>query len=741
MYAFDSSPSLTSSVKARHEPLGVRAWIQGAFYVILLLAGLMAIMLTDTQSSTLKVGEVSPGDIRAPRRISYESNVRTQRAREAAASRVEAVYTPDRAQTIKQVNTAQAVAELITKIREDSSLTRAEQRQQIADIEPVNFDPQTIETILDLSKEEWDEVVNETRRLLQQTMRREIRENELTNIRRQLSYQIDMSLNQEQAAIVEAWVGALLRANSFLDEKRTQEARENARQSVSPVVVTYEPGQIIVREGEVVQPEHVEALERLGLQSATRSQEQIVGVSIIITLLIVVLSFYLIRVRPDIWGNARMMLTLLLTLVLATAVARVMMPGHDLLPYLTPMAAAAMLLSILLSADVALIASIILAALVFQLTGSSEFMVYTFVGGSIAALSLWRVERLHAFVRAGLLVGLANIGVMLAFALQEVTTPTMFRLALQSSTALANGVLSASLTLAGFYVMGSLAGATTFLQLMELSRPTHPLFRELLLKAPGTYHHSIVISNLAERAAETIGADPLLVRVAAYYHDIGKIHAPHYFVENQSGGTNPHDELEDPEESARLIINHVSDGVRLAKKHKLPQQIIDFIWQHHGTTRVEYFFRTACNDGGMQNVDESQFRYPGPRPKSREAAILMLADSVEAVSRAEHPTNVEAIDDLVCRIIAQKLNDGQLIDTDLTLRDLERVRATFVETLAGIYHARVQYPDAETRPSFTDVQPAADTMSNALPLNQESDDHPYEASGTTSDRPIMGPAG
>lgn len=700
--------------------------------MLLLLGALMAIILTDTQSSTVKVGEVSPGSIRAPRRITYESNVRTQKAREAAAARVEAVYVPDRAQTLKQVNTAQSVSDIISTIRQDDSLTSAEKRQRIADIEPIELEPDTVQKIMNLSEGEWDEVAAETRRVVQETMGRAIREDQLLSVRRQLSYQIDVRLDQTQAEIVEALASDLITANSFFDEERTDQARENARQSVNPVLVTYEQGQIIVREGEVVQPEHVEALEVLGLQSTTRSREQIIGIGIMLTLLLVAFSFYLMRVRPDIWSNARMMMTIGLVMVGSVGLARIMMPGHDLLAYLAPSAAAAMILGILISVDVALMVAVILSFLVFQLTGSFELTIYTFVGSSVAALSLWRIERLQGFVLAGVLVSLANVGVVLAFALQEVAPPSLLRLGLQSGTALANGALSASLTLAGFYVMGSVAGVTTFLQLMELSRPTHPLFRELLLKAPGTYHHSIVISNLVERAAEGIGADPLLVRVAAYYHDIGKTKHPRYFVENQSGGVNPHDELDDPEESARIIISHVTDGVKMAKKHRLPARIIDFILQHHGTTRVEYFYRTACNDNGKENVDDTDFRYPGPRPQSREAAILMLADSVEAVARAEEPDSVEAIDDLVCRIIAQKLNDGQLVETDLTLRDMERIRQTFVETLAGIYHARVRYPDEELRRSFVELDPERVQAGNMLPTNGDSDEP-----GPITDRPLV----
>lgn len=673
--------------------LSLRQQLQGFLWTAILLGALLLVVLgSPLPVSTLRAGSVSPQDIRAPRRITFVSQVRTQQAREAAAASVTPIYTPpDRALIIKQLSTAQQVADFITKVRDDSTLSRPEKVQRIADLEPVKFSADAVDAILSFSDEEWEEVVRETRRLLEQLNRREIREDQLASVRRQIPYQVDVTLTEQQALVVTEWVSALLRPNSFLDEARTEEARENARRSVPDVQVTYEQGQIIVREGEIVQPEHIEALEALGLQSATFTRERMVGMGLFVTLLVLVLAFYVARVYPRLWGHARMMAAIGLTIVLAAAAIRVMMPGHPLLAYFTPVASAAMLLSILAGPDVALLAGVLLAFLVTQLTGSFELTVYAFVGSTIAALTVWRVERLQGFVSAGLLVGLANLGVVLAFALQE-TNWSPLMLAMRSGAAVANGALSASFTLAGIYVLSAVAGVTTFLQLMELSRPTHPLFRQLLLKAPGTYHHSIMIGNLAERAAEAVGADALLVRVAAYYHDIGKITSPHYFVENQTGDANPHDELDDPQKSAEIIIGHITEGVRLARKHRLPPVIVDFIRQHHGTTRVEYFYRKACERNGAEAVDESQYRYPGPRPQSREAAILMLADAVEATVRAEKPADIEGVDAVVCRIIQQKLDEGQLVDTDLTLRDLEIIRRVFVQTLSGMYHSRVVYP-------------------------------------------------
>jgi len=226
---------------------------------------------------------------------------------------------------------------------------------------------------------------------------------------------------------------------------------------------------------------------------------------------------------------------------------------------------------------------------------------------------------------------------------------------------------------------------------MELARPTHPLLRELLLKAPGTYHHSILVSNMAEEAAGRIGADALLARVGAYYHDVGKITRPYFFVDNQVEGVNVHERL-DPRTSAQIVISHVKDGLDLAKKYRLPSKVRDFIPQHHGTSLATYFYQQARESEGDE-VNEEDFRYPGPKPQTKETAIVMLADNCEAAVRAERPASLEEIEELVRKVIGNKVLAGQLDECDLTLRDLDEIRSAFVSILEGVFHPRIKYPE------------------------------------------------
>ncbi len=333
----------------------------------------------------------------------------------------------------------------------------------------------------------------------------------------------------------------------------------------------------------------------------------------------------------------------------------------------------------------------------------SSSTTYFLLGGIAGIIAIRRGDRLQVFVQAGLAVAVVNAAVITVFSLlgeRDLTgTAQLF------AAALASGAGSAIASAGVFAVLGDIFGIPTVFQLQELSNPTRPLLRRLLTEAPGTYHHSLMVGNLAERAAEAIGADPILARVAAYYHDIGKLANPAAFIENQAGGGNLHDDL-DPETSARILRAHVADGIDIAYKGKLPKALIAFIPQHHGTAKMSYFLEKARDEaaapfGGRgttagaaaaAEVPEAAFRHQGPKPQSREAAILMLADSVEASVRSLSMHDEAAIRAMVSRIISERLEDGQFDECDLTLRDVERIREAFVSQLLGAYHQRIAYP-------------------------------------------------
>ena len=363
---------------------------------------------------------------------------------------------------------------------------------------------------------------------------------------------------------------------------------------------------------------------------------------------------------------------------------------HTSIAYLAPYATLAILVSVFFGPETAVGTSIYLALIAgFVSRGSLELTTYVLVGSLVASLGLGRVDRLTVLLWSGVYVTLVNVGAILAFGLSSQTYDAG-ALAIFLSFGMINGLLSASVALLSLLFLGNLFGKTTTLQLMELSRPTHPLLRQLLLKAPGTYHHSLLVSNMAEQAAEHIGSNGILARVGAYYHDIGKMQRPYFFVDNQAGGDNVHDRL-DPQTSAQIVISHVRDGLDLATKYHLPPIIQEFIAQHHGTNTTKYFYNQALQ---MQDdpdaVDKQRFTYPGPRPQRKEVGIVMLADSCEAAVRAERPDSPQMIDDLIRTIIIDRLVSGELDDCELTMRRFGYDQGFFPEYIARCFSSSHQ---------------------------------------------------
>ncbi len=648
----------------------------------------------------LEVGDVSPQDIRSPSRITYMSEISTEAERQRAEAAVEEVYAPPDANIAReQIKLASNIFNYVDAVRHDAYATTERKLELIDEISGIELPSAVISDTVTLNEELWDQVVSESLYVLDQVFRQEIRGDQVSEAKDQLHTYISLALSEDQVTLVEAWVGNLIVPNSFSNPQATEEAKVRAREAVEEVYVTIEEDEIILREGEVTSPLVWEALVKLGLRQPQIGWRDIVVRILLTSMLVFALALYLLYLHPAFWENWQDMLLLGLLAGLSLLAAKLMIPGHVVLGYLLPFAAASMLLTALVDAEIAIVATAVLSLMVgFIAGGSLEFALYAFLGGVISSLRLWRIERLNAFLWSGLYVALSNLSVVLVFRTLE-QDHDMLGILQIAGASMANAVLAMSLTLGGFFLFGNLLKITTSLQLLELGRPSHPLLRELLVKAPGTYHHSLMVGNLAEQAAQAVGANPLLARVGAYYHDIGKMLRPYFFVENQTDGVNPHEGL-DPETSAQIITSHVRDGLRLARKYGLPREIRDLIPQHHGDALASYFYHEACQQSeNPQTIPEEPFRYPGPRPRSREAAILMLADEAEAVSRANRPGSVEEIEELVDALIRSRMTDGQLDESDLTLRDLQKIRNTFVNVLQGIYHPRMEYPEEsqETR--------------------------------------------
>lgn len=698
-----------------------RRWTTGhSIYLITLLvvtsllaaAALLLPLSTRQTTIRLSVGDVAGQDILAPRAITYESEVLTERVRGEAAENVEAVYSPpDSSVARRQIQRLRAALDFISNVRADNLASQEQKLADLAALQDVHLGEESANEILALGDNAWQAVQQEAITVLEQVMRSSIRDDQLEDARRGVPALVSLSLSEEQAAVVAALVSAFVAPNQFYNESLTAAAREAARQEVEPITRVFLADETVVPRGKVITEEDLEALEALGLvEPQLRWQEQ-VSVIALVASMFTFMVLYMLH-RPNLLADLRGLTLVAILFLIFLYGARITIPGRTVFPYLYPVAGFSMVVAAVFSSQVGRLFALPLGILAaYGMPNSLELTLYFVLSGMIGVLILRKAERITRFFWAGAGVSVVGSALILAYRLPEPTTD-LIGLATLIGAAIFNGTAAASLTLILQFFLAQVLGLTTALQLLDMARADQELLQFILRKAPGTYQHSLQVANLAEQAAELIGADALLTRVGALYHDAGKARHPHYFIENQvPGSPNPHEELT-PSESAKVIIQHVPDGLELAAKFRLPSRIQEFIAEHHGDllTNYQYVRAVEAAGGDRSQVEEEEFRYPGPRPQSRETALVMLADGIEARSRAERPQDEGEILEIVEDVINNRLSAKQLGNTTLTMQDLNVAAESFVATLRGIYHPRIHYPKLgeETKPS-----PSEETTSAA----------------------------
>lgn len=687
--------------------LGVALAASVFVLIATMLVAFDSVFLGANNIAALQVGDIAPQDIRAPLALPpYVSQVLTeQRRQEVRAGIGEVYFPPDPAVSRQQTDLAHQILRFIENVRADSYGTLDQKTRDLQSIADLRLDESIITLLLTLDDASWKDISDQVTGILERVMRGEIRESNLPSIQAQLPTQVSVRSTEEQAAVIVAIVRALVRPNTLLNQQATETARDEAANRVE-VRRSFERGQIVVRAGEQIDAAAYEALGQLGLLEPTDQRLQKVIRALLASITVMVVTgLYIGRFQPTLFGSARFMILLAAIFLITLAGARLTAISGQI--YLYPTAALALLYVALATPQVAVIGVLALATLIGIMQNNSlEMALLVGVGGFMATLSLRRPERLNGYFMPGLLVALANTAVVTLFYQDGTLGSDAINLGELLLYCLLNGTLSATAALGGMYAVTLLFNLPTGLKLVELSQPSHPLLQRLLREAPGTYQHSLQVGNLAEQAAIAIGASADLVRVGALYHDIGKMLNAPFFTENQVEGVNPHDTLNDPARSADIIISHVTDGDKLARQYRLPNRIRDFILEHHGT-QVLYFYQQAVERAAPgQEIDQESFTYPGPRPQSRETALLMLADSCEAAVRSRKPTRKQEIADTVQNIIDIKIRTGQLDDSGLTLSDIKTVRKTFVDMLQAVYHPRISYPAAASRPAEAGLRPA-----------------------------------
>lgn len=678
----------------------------------LLVAALTAILGIDFLPArvSVAVGDVAPTDVRAPRALDFVSQTETDQQRKAARDAVEPQYdyTADKASAVA-AQQGGVFARLVSPIDAafTADLSPADRKALLENAVPGLSDSART-TLQSLTPARWKALRDETARILDLVERSELRDSDVADTRSRLAGRMVGDLSAEERTLGAELIGPIIVPNSSFSVELTDQARDRAAEAVQPVHEQIQQGEVIVRNGEKVTPVDFEKIQAFGLDQARPDVARLGGWLALTMLVVGLMLGWFWRFRPGLWHRNNVLLLVGLLLLFATFALK-LAAGRSILPFFLPTTSVGMLVAILLDPGAATVLVALVAIVGGAVNGSSlEFATYIFLGGLVGILSVRRGDRLHVFVQAGIAVALVNAAVVFTFALlgeRDLDTRGVLEF-LAASSASAGGAAVAAV--GSFAVLGNLFGITTVFQLLELASPSQPLLRRLLMETPGTYHHSIMVGNLAERAAESIGADPLLARVAAYYHDVGKLASPMAFIENQAGGENIHDQLE-PEESAQLLSRHVADGIDLSYRNHLPKTLIAFIPQHHGTAIMSYFYAKAREEaamphGGLETaegrkaadaIDQRKFRHAGPKPQSREAAIIMLADGVEASVRSLASRDEPVIRAMVMRIIDERLADGQFDECDLTLRDVERIREAFVAQLLGMYHQRIAYPQSK----------------------------------------------
>lgn len=660
----------------------------------------------------LKPDEVAQRDIQSTINATVVDENKTQELRQQAAASVQKVYQEDKfalSDTYNEINKFYADLEKYLSVEAEpgEKTTQIKILLENINIKTDIFQPghtisQLTRFLLDKTDDDIELIHQNSLMVSQAAMGKPVTAEALNTAYEQVMELTDqMAFSAEAKDIIKMVVINTIQPNLIFNSEATDLAISNAIEAVQPVQKTVKAGEIIVRQGDRVTAEQIALLEQLGMQRTPGNNLSFIGVCIFVGIIFLLMIEFLRRYYREILKNDKLIFLVGLIIVLVLLITRFISIIHisdqpdinALTGYLAPVAAGSMLLAVLIDSRLAHFITMVMAIFVGLLfEGQGLFYAITaFIGGTVGIFGVYRVNQTSDLARAGLYI--AGVNILTIITLNLIGGSLTLNLLLYSIViGVINGIASAVLMIGILPYLESAFSITSMIKLLELSNPNHYLLKRLLLEAPGTYHHSLMVGNLAEASAESINANPLLVRVGAYYHDIGKLKRPEYFVENQFGFDNPHEKIA-PALSSLIITAHIKEGVELAREANLPQQVIDFIEQHHGTGLVKYFYNRALEEDRDGCISEGSFRYEGPKPQTKELALVMLADSVEAAVRSLQNPTPETIRNMVKSIIKDKLDDGQLENSPLTFKDLETITKSFCKILEGAYHKRIEYPE------------------------------------------------
>lgn len=691
--------------KTKWIPIVISGFVLGIFLLFVTLNNVY------TKTYDIKRFNTAKETIRSP--ITIENEQETERKTREAVQSVKDRFDISKEITNQRIQFIEEIFEAINTIEkteakkknDEASLTHQEKLQQLKQILSPEITEQINDSVfaylLELDEKERNKGKKELTESVKQILSNGVR---MENIERATSEAISSikytDLEEDFKKHLQKLAEFSIVENSFFDYDKTMEAQKSAASNVDPVVIR--AGEIIVREGQTITNEIYEELKLVGLLNKERNFYPVISLLIFIAMILSIITYELFVLDKKQGIDRGIILSVLFISILVISLMKVISlytTTTNQLFYTVPVATGVLLVKLLINERLAIVlASLyaILGTIIFngEIPGSlnMEAGIYFFFSQMAAIIFLVNVKDRLTIMKSGIGMSIVNIVTVLLFLFLSFEKYSIKDLFLQSGFGVLSAFLSAVLAIGLLPFFETSLGILSDIKLLQLSSPNHPLLKKLLTEAPGTYHHSVMVANLSETACEAIGVNGLLARVGAYYHDIGKTVRPHYFIENQLAIRNPHDFIE-PRQSAQIIMAHPYDGVEMLKKHKMPKEIIAIAQQHHGTTLLKYFYYKEKETD--EHVTESEFRYPGPKPQTKETAIVSICDSVEAATRSLKEPTKEKIEEVVSSIIKDRLTDGQFDECALTFMELKIAQQTICDTLKGIFHSRIQYPEKE----------------------------------------------
>ncbi len=646
------------------------------------------ILLTSTpEVYNFSIGDVADQDIDAPSNM--VDKVATDIKKEESEKQVQAIYKLDLTVQIELEGQIDTFFKQLKELQDNDILALEQKLKNLSYYSNIELDNESYEILLKSSQQDLIQLQDNIKYLINQILNQRINEEQLDSKKEEITnFFGKLPVNNKLNQIGEKVTNNIIKPNLFYDEEETNKKRIEARNNIDDILI--KKGTRIISKGQEVNSQQIELLKSYGLikDHEGRDWKIFISYSVLIFLPLAVLYLYLRNFCSKLWTNNSMLLLLSINMIITLLIT---VGTSTISVYMIPIPACALIISILIDPRAAIMTNLFMSLIAGFITDFNMTIVITLIfSGITGSIIVSRTHHRSVVIYAGLAISAINMISIAGFGMIGNVEPKI--LIYDISYGIVGGIFTSVLTIGLLPFFESIFDIITPIKLLELSNPNHSLLRRLLIEAPGTYYHSILVGNLSEAAAEDIGANALLCRVASYYHDIGKLKRPYFFKENQLTKENPHDKIS-PNSSAMIITSHVQDGLEIAKKYKLPSKVMDIIAQHHGDTLVAYFYHKAITTLGDNLVSEEKFRYSFPKPQSKEAAIVMLADSVEAYVRSMTEPTRDEMEKGVRKIIQEKINDNQFNQCDLSLKDIEEIIKSFLKVLEGIFHDRIEYPE------------------------------------------------